>query len=71
MANPPSSKDTNQRGSTAALGLDEAMALEQKAHAAALAKQKHELEKHLQRGLPLPNEILTREEREARIWAFM
>jgi len=63
--------DTIQRGSTAALGLDEAMELEQRAHATALEKHKHELEKRLQRGPPLPGEILTREEREARIWAFM
>ena len=47
------------------------MALEQRAHAAALARKKHEQEKRLQRGLPLPDEMLTREEREARIWAFM
>ncbi|KAF8493507.1 hypothetical protein JB92DRAFT_2835174 [Gautieria morchelliformis] len=63
--------NTQQRGTTAALGLDEAMALEQQAHVAALQRQQHEMEKRLQRGLPLPGEILTREEREARIWAFM
>jgi len=47
------------------------MALEQRAHVAALDRQKQELEKRLQRGLPLPGEILTQEERDARIWAFM
>ena len=63
-------KNTQQRGTTAALGLDEAMELEQKANAAALERQKQDIERRLQRGLPLPGE-LTREEREARMWAFM
>jgi hypothetical protein len=53
------------------LGLAEAIEIERKAHVAALERQKHEMEKRMQRGLPLPGEILTREEREARIWAFM
>ncbi|KAF8592669.1 hypothetical protein K439DRAFT_1324001 [Ramaria rubella] len=63
--------NTQQRGTTAALGLDEAMELEQKAHLAALERQKQEQEKRAQRGLSLPGEALTSEERAARIWAFM
>ncbi|KAF8528768.1 hypothetical protein BU17DRAFT_79924 [Hysterangium stoloniferum] len=63
--------NTKQRGATKSLGLDEAMALEQKAHLAALERKKQEEERRRQYGLPRPGEFLTREEREARIWAYM
>jgi len=65
------SGNTKQRGATRALGLDEAMALEQKATLAARERKRQEEEQRQQRGLPRAGEFLTREEREARIWAYM
>jgi hypothetical protein len=60
-----------QRGSTKVLGLDEAMALEQQAHLASLERKRQGEERRQQNGLPRPGEIMTREEREARMWAYM
>ncbi|GJJ07265.1 hypothetical protein Clacol_001465 [Clathrus columnatus] len=59
-----------QRGTTVALGLDEAIALEQKAHIVEMERKKQEEEKR-QRGLPRPGEMLTYEERAAMIWSYM
>jgi len=56
---------------TASLGLQEAIEIERKAHAADLAKQERERQRRQRKGIPEPDEILTREEKEARIWAFM
>lgn len=64
-------QNTPQRGTTAALGLAEAIEIEQKAHVAALERQKHKMEKRMQRALTRPGEELTSEEREARLLAFM
>lgn len=64
-------QNTPQRGTTAVLGLAEAIEIEQKAHVAALERQKQKMEKRMQRALTLPGEELTREEREARLLAFM
>lgn len=53
------------------LSLQEAMNLEQQAH----AREKERLERITERkrrlGMPIQGEILTKQEREARIWAFM
>lgn len=53
-----------------ALGLDEAIALEQQAHVAEMERKKSEEEKRSRR-LPRPGENLTQEEVAARIWAYM
>lgn len=59
-----------QRGTTVALGLDEAIALEQQAYAVEMERKKREEEKRYRR-LPRPGENLTQEEVAARIWAYM
>ncbi|KAJ7068151.1 hypothetical protein C8F01DRAFT_978731 [Mycena amicta] len=60
--------DGNGMGS---LSVQEAIELEQAAHRADKERQERLLEKRQRRGMPLPGEQLTRQEREARIWAFM
>jgi hypothetical protein len=55
-----------------ALSLQEAVELEQQAHAADLERKQRLLERRQKQGLPsLKGRALTREEQEARIWAFM
>jgi len=54
-----------------ALGLDEAMLLEQQATLAARERKKQEEERRQRKGLPIKGEILTQQQREAKIWAFM
>ncbi|KAG6837979.1 hypothetical protein H0H93_008373 [Arthromyces matolae] len=53
------------------LTLQEAISLEQQAHLREKERIERLAEKKRRMGLPTQGEILTREEREARIWAFM
>lgn len=54
------------------LSLEEATELEQQAHAADLERKQRLLERREKQGLVLAKgRTLTREEQEARIWAFM
>ncbi|KAF5370029.1 hypothetical protein D9758_001169 [Tetrapyrgos nigripes] len=53
------------------LNLQEAIEIEQRAHAQDLAKRQRIEEKRRQYGYPTPGEVMSRAEREARIWAFM
>lgn len=61
----------NCTGTTASLSLQEAIALEQRAHAIDEERKQRVIERKKRLGLPIPGEVLTREQREARIWAFM
>ncbi|TFK76032.1 hypothetical protein BDN72DRAFT_831477 [Pluteus cervinus] len=56
---------------TGTMSLQEAMELERQAHVQDLERQKRAIEKKKRLGLPIQGEVLTRAEREARIWAFM
>ena len=53
------------------LSLEEAVELEQQAHAADLERKRRLLERREKQGLVKVNGGVTREEQEARIWAFM
>ncbi|KAJ7047494.1 hypothetical protein C8F04DRAFT_934192, partial [Mycena alexandri] len=53
------------------LSMQEAIALEQRAHLADKERQERLLEKRKRMGMSVPGEQLTRQEREARIYAFM
>ncbi|KAJ7095260.1 hypothetical protein B0H15DRAFT_921383 [Mycena belliarum] len=53
------------------LSMQEAIRLEQAAHAADKERQERLLEKRRRMGMSIPGEQLTRQEREARMWAFM
>ncbi|KAG6911719.1 hypothetical protein DXG01_007969 [Tephrocybe rancida] len=53
------------------LTLQEAMSLEQQAHLREKERVERIAEKKRRLGLPAKGEVLTRQEREARIWAFM
>jgi len=67
-------QSSNTGGSPiATLSWDEAVAIEQRAHALDQEREQRLLEKKRQRGLPSESEMLTmtRKEQEARIWAFM
>ncbi|THV08682.1 hypothetical protein K435DRAFT_772112 [Dendrothele bispora CBS 962.96] len=68
LANFDASVGTTAIGS---LSLQEAIEIEQRAHAQDLARQQRIEEKRRQYGYPTPGEVMTRAEREARIWAFM
>jgi len=57
--------------SVGSLSFQEAIELEQRAHMQDLVRQRRLEEKRKRTGLPMTGEILTKEEREARIWAFM
>ncbi|KAK7695503.1 hypothetical protein QCA50_000139 [Cerrena zonata] len=50
---------------------DEAVRIEQEAHAADLLRKQHIEEKKRRLGLPIKGEVLSQQEREKRIWAFM
>lgn len=47
------------------------MRLEQEALAADRKRQEEVVEKRRRMGLPIKGEVLTREQQEARIWAYM
>ncbi|KAK7470782.1 hypothetical protein VKT23_002200 [Stygiomarasmius scandens] len=68
LANFDASVGTTAIGS---LNLQEAIEIEQRAHAHDLARQQRIQEKRRQYGYPTPGEVMSRAEREARIWAFM
>ncbi|KAJ6539223.1 hypothetical protein B0H19DRAFT_960847 [Mycena capillaripes] len=53
------------------LSMQEAIELEQRAHRADKERQERLVEKRKRMGMSVPGETLTREEREARIWAYM
>ncbi|KZT12821.1 uncharacterized protein LAESUDRAFT_808352 [Laetiporus sulphureus 93-53] len=61
------SRDYNGGG----LSFEEATRLEQEAHAADRRRQEEIAERRRRRGLSLDDEVLTRQEKEARMWAFM
>lgn len=54
-----------------ALSFQEAIQLEQRAHAQDMERQRKLEEKRKRTGMPLNGEVLTKKEKEARIWAFM
>ncbi|KAI0068939.1 hypothetical protein BV25DRAFT_1817863 [Artomyces pyxidatus] len=58
-------------GQANGFSFEEAVKLEQQAHALDLERKQRALEKRQRTGMPVDGEIMTREEREARIWAFM
>lgn len=60
---------TNGAGST--FTMREAIELERQAHLQEKERQERILEKKKRLGMPIKGEILTKEEQEARIWAFM
>ncbi|RDB22634.1 hypothetical protein Hypma_010334 [Hypsizygus marmoreus] len=53
------------------LSLQEAMSLEQQAHRREKEREERIAEKKRRLGMPIRGEVLTKQEREARIWAFM
>ncbi|KIK65389.1 hypothetical protein GYMLUDRAFT_159178, partial [Collybiopsis luxurians FD-317 M1] len=53
------------------LGMQEAIEIEQRAHAYDLQRKQRMEQKRLHHGYPMHGEVMSREEREARIWAFM
>jgi len=57
--------------SVGSLSFQEAIELEQRAHTQDLERQQKLEEKRKRTGMPLKGEVLTKQEREARIWAFM
>jgi len=57
--------------SVGTLTFQEAIELEQRAHIQDLKRRQRLEEKRKRTGMPLKGENLTREEQEARIWAFM
>jgi hypothetical protein len=61
----------NGRSNVGSLSFQEAIELEQRAHAQDLERQRRLEEKRKRTGLSLRGEVLTKQEREARIWAFM
>lgn len=67
-------KPNNVHGSASMghnMSFQEAIQIEQEAHAADLRRQHEAMERKRRMGLPIKGELLSREEREARIWAFM
>jgi hypothetical protein len=59
-------------GATGCLNLREAIEIEQRAHALDEQRRQRVIEKKKRLGLPtLSGVVLTRQEREARMWAFM
>jgi len=57
--------------SNGGLSFQEAVRIEQEAHALDLARQQHAEERKRRLGLPIKGEVLSKEATEARIWAFM
>ncbi|KAK7049632.1 hypothetical protein VNI00_005663 [Paramarasmius palmivorus] len=54
-----------------ALSMQEAIEIEQRAHAQDREREQRLMEKRRRQGLPIKGEVLSRAEVEARIWAFM
>ncbi|KDR83592.1 hypothetical protein GALMADRAFT_235857 [Galerina marginata CBS 339.88] len=61
----------NTSGAIGSLSMQEAMELERQAHLQDQERQNRIIEKKKRLGMPIQGEVLTRQEREARIWAFM
>ncbi|KAH7916332.1 hypothetical protein BJ138DRAFT_601968 [Hygrophoropsis aurantiaca] len=62
---------TNGSSHVGSLSLQEAVELERRAHAQDLERQQRADDRKRRLGLPLKGEVLTRQEMEARMWAFM
>lgn len=62
---------SNGNSHIGSLTLQEAVALEQRAHAEDLARQQRIDERRRRIGLPVKGEVLTRQEMDARMWAFL
>ena len=58
-------------GRTAMISFEEAARLEKEAHEAEEQRRQEVLERKRRQGMTIPGEQLTRQEREARMWAFM
>ncbi|OBZ76780.1 hypothetical protein A0H81_03979 [Grifola frondosa] len=59
------------KGEGSGFTFEEAVRIEQEAHALDAKRKAEIIEKRRRRGLPIKGEVLTREQQEARIWAFM
>ncbi|KIO12837.1 hypothetical protein M404DRAFT_124795 [Pisolithus tinctorius Marx 270] len=62
---------SNGNSHIGSLTLQEAIALEQRAHVEDLARQQRIDERRRRIGLPVKGEVLTRQEKDARMWAFL
>ncbi|KII94686.1 hypothetical protein PLICRDRAFT_96994 [Plicaturopsis crispa FD-325 SS-3] len=62
---------TSPSSNIGSMSMSEAIALERQAHAQDAERQQLIMEKKRRLGQPIRGEILSRKEREARIWAFM
>ncbi|KAL4075966.1 hypothetical protein J3A83DRAFT_4089421 [Scleroderma citrinum] len=62
---------SNGNSHIGSLTMQEAVALEQRAHKEDVARQQRMDERRKRIGLPLKGEILTRKEMDARLWAFL
>ncbi|KAA1466235.1 hypothetical protein DENSPDRAFT_831013 [Dentipellis sp. KUC8613] len=63
--------DTHGPSKVAGFSFQEAVQIEQQAHALDMERKQRLNEKRQRMGIPMPGEVLSREERDARIWAFM
>ncbi|EMD40638.1 hypothetical protein CERSUDRAFT_103017 [Gelatoporia subvermispora B] len=64
-------QNANSRPGAPSMSLEEAVRLEQEAHVRDLQRQREQEERRARMGMPVPGEKYTREETEARLWAFM
>ncbi|KAG6336354.1 hypothetical protein ID866_2749 [Astraeus odoratus] len=62
---------SNGNSHIGSLTLQEAIALEQRAHTEDLARQQRIDDRRRRTGLPVKGEVLTRQEMDARMWAFL
>ncbi|PPQ65228.1 hypothetical protein CVT26_000205 [Gymnopilus dilepis] len=62
---------SNSGGAVGSMSMQEAIELERQAHIHDQERQNRIQEKKRRLGMPMEGEVLTRQEREARIWAFM
>jgi len=63
--------NNNNSSIAGTLSMQEAIELERQAHLQDQDRQNRIVEKKKRLGLPMNGEVLTRQEREARMWAFM
>ena len=63
--------NNNNSSVAGTLSMEEAIELERQAHLQDQDRQNRIAEKKKRLGLPMNGEVLTRQEREARMWAFM
>ena len=63
--------ETNRKGGVCTIDFDEGIRLEQEAHRLDKERQERAEAKRRRLGMPVQGEVLTRQEREARMWAFM